>query len=184
MPGILPQWASQDAGTLPWLTVAGYLIGAVLCVRQRAHGETARERLFWMLAGLAMLLLGINKQLDLQTALTAWGRKMAREGGWYHQRREFQAAFLTAAVAVAAATALGLAWLVRGMRPRVMVVLAGLCLLGLFVLVRAASFHHVDVALRVPVFGLKLHTVLELTGIAIVLAGAGWPRRLVATPAL
>ena len=171
------QWASQDAGTLPWLAVAGYLVGAALCLRQRGLATAPRARWFWLLAGLMMLALGINKQLDLQTALTAWGRQLARDGGWYGQRRAFQQAFVTGAAIFALVAGLAAAWVVRGLGRRVLVVLSGLCLLGLFVVVRAASFNHVDVLLRQPVLGLRLHTLLELAGIAIVIAGAGWPAR-------
>lgn len=169
-------WASQDAGTLPWLAVAGYLVGAGLCLWRRGGAGSGRERLFWLVAALAMLALGLNKQLDLQTMMTGWGRQMARDGGWYAQRRAIQREFVLAGAAAALVVGAGLAWLVRGMRPRVLVVLAGLGLLGVFVLVRLASFHHIDVAMRSPVLGLKLHTVLELAGIAIVVASAAWPR--------
>ncbi|KAB7644957.1 hypothetical protein [Polymorphobacter fuscus] len=172
-----PPWADPSEGTLPWLAVAGYLVAVVLCVRQRRHSATARERWFWTLAALAMLALGLNKQLDLQTALTAWGRQMARDDGWFAQRRAFQAAFVKTAAAVALVTGLAFAWLVRGMRRQVIVTLAGLMLLALFVVIRAASFHHIDVMMRAPVLGLKLHTLLELAGIAVVIAGAGWPQR-------
>ncbi len=177
MTGNVIQWASQDAGTLPWLAVAGYAVAALLCLRRVGATVSPRERIFWVLAGLAMLTLGLNKQLDLQTALTAWGRQLARDGGWYAERRAFQRGFLVMGAATALAAAVGLAWLVRGLRAPVFVAGAGLCLLGLFVLVRAASFHHIDVAMRLPVLGLKLHTVLELAGIAIVIAGAAWPVR-------
>ncbi len=171
------QWANHDAGTLPWLTVAAYLFAAVLCLRRVGTAANARERVFWVIAGLAMLALGLNKELDLQTALTAWGRQMARDGGWYGQRRAFQRGFVLVALVTMLAAAVWLAWLVRGLWRPVLVVGAGLCLLGLFVLVRAASFHHIDVAMRFPVLGLKLHTVLEFAGIASVVAGAAWPVR-------
>lgn len=174
-------WASHDAGTLPWLAVVSYLVGAVLCVRQRGLSATAHERLFWVLAALIMLALGINKQLDLQTALTAWGRQLARDGGWFEQRRAVQSMFVKTVVVVAGVAGVGLAWLVRGMRARVWVVLAGLMLLGLFVVIRAASFHHIDRIMGLPVLGWKLHVVLELIGISVVVAGAGWPRRGAAT---
>jgi hypothetical protein len=172
MMGDAPIWASADAGTLPWLAVAGYLAGAFLCLRQAGTVATRRERLFWIFAGLVMLALGINKQLDLQTALTAWGRQMARDGGWYADRRAFQRNFIIAAVIGMGALGGGIAWFVRGMRLPVFITLGGLAMLGVFVLVRAASFHHVDIALRTNVFGLKLHVVLELAGIAVVIFGA------------
>jgi len=38
----------------------------------------------------AFLALGINKQLDLQTALTEAGRVLARYQGWYEQRQFVQ----------------------------------------------------------------------------------------------
>lgn len=167
-----PVWADASAGTLPWLAVAGYLVGAALCLRQTQAAASRRERLFWLFAGLAMLALGLNKQLDLQTALTAWGRQMARDGGWFAQRRAVQRQFILIGMVTMAIAAIGLAWLVRGLRAPVFVVLAGLYLLGAFVLVRAASFHHIDVAMRAPVFGLKLYAVLELAGIAVVILGA------------
>jgi hypothetical protein len=167
-----PHWADASAGTLPWLAVAGYLVGAALCLRQMQAPATRRERLFWLLAGLAMLALGLNKQLDLQTALTAWGRQMARDGGWFAERRAVQRRFILVGMVTLGISAIWLAWLVRGLRAQVFIVLGGLYLLGAFVLVRAASFHHFDVALRAPVLGLKLHTVLELAGIAVVILGA------------
>lgn len=160
-----------------WVAVAGYLVGAALCFRQRGRVDSAREQWFWMVAALAMLALGINKQLDLQTALTAWARQMARDGGWFAQRRAVQAVFIKAVMVAALVVGAGLAWLVRGLRARVWVVLAGLMLLGVFVVLRAASFHHIDRLMGLPLLGLKLHAMLELAGIAIVVAGAGWPRR-------
>jgi hypothetical protein len=170
------QWASHDPGTLPWLAVALYLVAAGLCL-WRCRGTAGRERWFWLFAGLALLVLGLNKELDLQTQLTALGRQMARDGGWYGQRRAFQRAVVIGGGGLALAAFAGIAWLVRGLGSAVLVTLSGLALLGLFVIVRAASFHHVDLALRASVFGLKLHTVLELAGIAIVILGALLPRR-------
>lgn len=169
-------WASHDAGTLPWVAVAGYLIGALLCGWQTTRSKAGAERAFWILATIAMLALGLNKQLDLQTQLTAIGRRWAREGGWYGQRREIQAVAIVTGGLVGAAALAGLFWLVRGLRLGVWVALLGLALLGGFVMVRAASFHHIDVFMRTPVAGLKLHTVLELAGILVVIIGAALPR--------
>ena len=165
-------WASKDAGTLPWLAVVGYLVGAGLCWWRRSSADNERERLFWLVAALAMLALGINKQLDLQTALTAMLQARARENDWFEQRREIQQMFVIAVGIGGGALCTGLAWLVRGLRRPVLAALLGLCLLVIFIAVRTASFHHVDVVMRTPLFGLKLHTVLELAGIVIVVMAA------------
>jgi hypothetical protein len=170
------QWASHDAGTIPWLALAGYLVAAGLCLWRWRGVPPGRERWFWLLAGLAMLALGLNKELDLQTQLTALGRQMARDGGWYAERRAVQRAFIMAGGGLTLLLLAGLAWMVRGLGTAVLVTLAGLGLLGLFVVLRAASFHHVDTMLRVPLFGLRRHAVLELAGIAVVILGALLPR--------
>jgi hypothetical protein len=172
-----PYWASHDAGTLPWLAVAGYLAAALLCGLHFRAATIPRERIFWLFAATTMLAMGINKQLDLQTMLTAMGRNWAREGGWYEQRRTFQAFFILAVAIVVTGGTAWLARLVRGLNMAVYTALAGLGLLALFILIRAASFHHLDVAMRTGIFGLKLHTVLELAGIAVVIAGARMHRR-------
>lgn len=178
------QWASHDAGTLPWLAVAGYLVAAGLSWRRHGLASNARERLFWLVATLSMFLLGINKQLDLQTTLTEWGRHLAIMQGWYDERRAFQREFIVAALVAVSGLVFALTWLVRGSRAYVFVALGGLSVLGAFIMVRAASFHHIDVAMRTPVLGLKLHTVLELFGIAIVIVGALGPRRISGGPAV
>lgn len=169
--GVQPVLAPHDTGIAAWAAVAGYLVAAALA--GAAAGRAAgRERLFWMLAGAALLLLGLNKQLDLQTLLTDWGRTLAREQGWYRERRPVQKAIILLGGGALGLAALWLAWACRRMRAAVWVTLAGLGLLALFVMVRAASFHHIDVALRTPVLGQKLHVVLELAGIAVAGLGA------------
>src|SRR5256885_2005164 len=74
-----------------WLTVALYLVGAVLCWRlaRQAGLENAvrsRERRTWRAISVLFLALGINKQLDLQTALTEAGRVLAHYQGGYEHR--------------------------------------------------------------------------------------------------
>jgi uncharacterized MnhB-related membrane protein len=167
-----PYWANHDAGTLPWLAVLGYLTGTYLCYRRYRSTALPRERIFWALAAATMLAMGVNKQLDIQTTLTDIGRTWAREGGWYEQRRAVQEVFVLMVTISMAAVSAALVWLVRGLQAAVLTALAGLCLLGLFILIRAASFHHIDIAMRIGILGLKLHTVLELMGIATVIAGA------------
>jgi len=50
----------------------------------------------------------------------------------------------------------------------------GLVFLLTFIVVRAISFHHVDMFLRSRIAGVKLNWFLELTGIFLVLLAALW----------
>lgn len=174
-------WAITIAYALSLL-----LIGLVASRSQRdgqTAGQIGRERLFWLLAGLAIMALGLNKQLDLQTQLTAFGRQLARDGDWFDMRRQVQTAFVIGLAAVGAMIALWLAWMVRAMGGPVKLALAGLWMLGGFVLLRAASFHHLDQLLRTSLFGTRAWVVIELAGIAMVAAGAIWALRTCRKPA-
>src|SRR5688500_4566551 len=78
-----------------WATVALYAIAAVVCFRVgRRHRRLPRPELFlYRLLALGLVALGLNKQLDLQTAFTELGRMAAVEYGWYADRRRIQKAF-------------------------------------------------------------------------------------------
>ena len=75
-----------------------------------------------------------------------------------------------------------MAWLLRGILGRVWPALLGLGFVCLFVLVRAASFHHVDILLGTWIFGVKMNWLLELPG-PILVAVVAMRRRRSATAA-
>jgi hypothetical protein len=119
-----------------------------------------------------LLVLGVNKQLDLQTALAELARMAAMEGGWYADRRRWQKAFL-AGVAATAAVALAAIFAATRKSPAPTVVAAtGALGLTAFVVVRAASFHDVDGFLRARALGVPANVLLEAGALLLVLAGA------------
>jgi hypothetical protein len=52
------------------------------------------------------LALGINKQLDLQTALTELGRVLAYDQGWYEERQTVQVWFIVGVAITCITTAI------------------------------------------------------------------------------
>lgn len=162
-----------DPTFVGWLTVVAYFVAAVLCVRQMWHEERGSlRRRFWGILVVMMLLLGINKQLDLQTWLTMTGRNLARSEGWYERRRTFQFWFI---LAVASGGFLGFAAVRRLMQDHgsdLRLPLLGIFVVTSFVVIRAASFHHVDEFLHSRVADFRLNWLLELGGIGIIMAGA------------
>ncbi len=185
-----------DPTAMGWLTVGAYLATAFACLRAAAaeHGglwlatrraalpwsrrPTAdRRALGWLVLAAIMFALGINKQIDLQTLFTELAKAMARREGWYEQRREVQTAFI-AAVAIASAVSLALAiWLTRRELRVFRIPLVGLALLAGFVVIRAASFHHVDALIGAAPGGIRLNWLFELGGIAVVAWGSVRGRR-------
>ncbi len=162
-----------DPTIVGWLTVLAYAAATVVCVRRIAREERgSSRRLFWGILAIIMVLLGINKQLDLQTWLTITGRKLAQSEGWYERRRTFQFWFI---VAVATGGLMGFTALRRLVQEHgsdLRLPLFGTLLVTSFVVIRAASFHHIDEFLRSPVADFKMNWLLELGGIGIIILGA------------
>ena len=77
-----------------WVTVVLYLLAAGSCwiSSQKLGLEDvgSNEGRVWRAISVLFLALGINKQLDLQTALTEAGRVLAHYEGWYEQRQFVQ----------------------------------------------------------------------------------------------
>ncbi len=175
----LEHWAPGigDPTIMGWVTVAAYALCALMAgvVARRAPFARAgfrRERLFW--AGLALLmgLLAVNKQLDLQSFLTALGRCDARLQGWYEIRRPVQRAFIILLLTFTVLGGAALAWVMRHALKRIWPALLGLVLVAGYVLVRAVSFHHMDALINTRLLDVRLKSVFELSGLVLILWGA------------
>jgi hypothetical protein len=167
-----------DPTVVGWLTVVAYLVAAVCCGRMawrepRPGGRTrSRPSAFWLLLSAMMVLLGINKQLDLQSFFTFVGRRVLTRSGLYQDRRHLQVIFI-GGVAASCLVSLGSSlWLARRSLRHRWLALIGMALVMGFVVIRAASFHHVDVLLASRLGGLKWNWILELGGIFLVAVGA------------
>jgi hypothetical protein len=121
------------------------------------------------MVGLLMILLGINKQLDLQSLFTEVGRQIARAQGWMDQRRIVQLWFIVGFGTVALASFISFVRIKRDLFWRFKLAFTGLFFLLCFIVIRAAGFHHFDEMLRFRLFGAKINWLLELTGIYLIL---------------
>lgn len=162
-----------------WFTVVAYLAAAGLCAAAaRSTGNRTRlddrERRLWLALTIILLVLGINKQLDLQALLTEVARAAAKDEGWYGQRRHYQLVFVGMTAMAGIASLSLLLWWMRNADPPVKLAVLGLALTSTFVVVRAASFHHVDLWLKHDISGQPWNSVIELAGIATIAAGAVW----------
>jgi hypothetical protein len=164
-----------DPTPLGWITVAAYALAAWLAWRNvGAARRTAVPESFWVALTLLLLALGLNKQLDLQTWFSQAGRDLALEQGWYEQRRVVQALFIVALTAGALAAVW---WACRQWHTlwhEYRAAFVGVCVLLAFIVIRAASFHHIDVVLRSDLGATSLHRALELIGVLAVAAGSAW----------
>ena len=169
--------AIGDPTAMGWFTVVAYFAAALLCFRawrraSRVHPDRRGIAVGWGALCVAMALLGVNKELDLQSLMTVVARRWAMDQGWYEQRRMVQMWFIAGLTTVAAVGTASTAFLMRRYLREFGLALIGGAFICLFVVVRATSFHRFDHFLGFPLLGLRANWVLELGGIACVALGA------------
>ena len=150
-----------------------YLIAAGSCwisARELVLEDVgSNERRAWWAISVLFLALGINKQLDLQSALTEAGRVLAHYQGWFEQRQLVQLAFIALVAIICLTAAITLLLWTRSAPIQTRVALMGTTMVLGFVLIRAASFYHVDQFIGQRILGLRWNWVLEMSGIRLVL---------------
>ena len=163
-----------DPTALGWLTTGLLCLAAYLSLRC-AHSpvfagrERRFERWFWLSTAVFLVLLTLNKQLDLQTYLLAVGRCIARAQGWYGARRSVQ---FIAAIITTGMVGAWVLWIMIGLRrslPNMWLELSGIAALGLFFTLRLFEIFHVIDSQSID---LELR-LLEMTG-PILLIVAAW----------
>lgn len=156
-----------------WITVAGYILATLLTALVYWRRIT-RHQMFWFLLTVLLGLLALNKQLDLQSALTAIGRCVAQAQGWYEDRRIVQLGFILAVGLIGLVATISIAWSLRRGLSQIWLALLGFAFLVTFVVIRAAGFHHVDHMIGTEFAGLRINWVLELSGIIMISLNALW----------
>lgn len=158
-----------------WLITAAYLGAGLLCLRAwRAEdwawlrGGAGLKPRVWLVLGAGLLFLCVNKQLDLQSLVTVVGRRAAQQQGWYGRHREVQLVFVIGVACAAVGAVMAGGWYVRRAWRRYGLAVMGAGYLCAFVIIRAASFHHVDTLLFKTGAGPMVNRVLELGGIVLV----------------
>ncbi len=155
-----------------WLTVISYVMCLVLAVMVLRRRPARAARGLWLVIAVLMAFLALNKQLDLQTAMTATGRCLARAQGWYDRREIVQLAFI-AGLLLGVVMAWG--WATRSLRGQMRgnrLALAGLAVLCGFVLVRAVGFGHVDSLISMNFAKIKFNFWFENSGLLLIAINA------------
>ncbi len=167
-----------DPTVFGWVTVVAYLVAALGSFwaawrePRTDNKHPNRPATFWLVLCALLVGLGINKQLDLQTLVTQVGRDVIAWMGMYQQRRQLQVGFILAVALVSVAAVVAFFWFARrALRYRWLALVGTVFILG-FVVVRAASFHHIDAFLAARIGGMRWNWVLELGGITAVAAAA------------
>ena len=168
-----------DPDLAGWAVTAAYAcaaVCAVLVLRSTAFdpGHRRQRQALWGLIALLMAALALNKQLDLQSLITALGRCLAQEQGWYENRRMVQRDFIVGLIAAAALAGAAMFWMLRGTMRQNLLPLSGLAALAGFVLIRAGHLLHLFVPDQASTDFLlhELTSALEVLCPVLILAAA------------
>jgi len=176
-------WYSRmgDPTVAGWTITIAYFLVTLLCWRAGLKEKTINVNIqkpgrhaVWFGLSILFFVLGINKQLDLQTLLTVVGREIAQANGLYESRREIQLIFVIFFTLFCFSSIVALSWWLRDCWRRYLIPLLGVALLVSFVVIRAASFQHVDYLIsKWRIIGpFRMKYIVELGGILIVGLGA------------
>jgi len=102
---------------------------------------------------------------------------LAHEQGWYEQHQLIQVVFIIlVAIGCLCALIALLIWTYGSQLPT-WLALCGTTLVIAFVLIRAASFHHIDRFIGTSILGFRWNWILEMGGISVVLLASQWRQR-------
>ena len=166
-----PVWA--------WIIVGMYSVAALIALKACLLAERSgfpreikkKSRIFWIFLFALMLFLAVNKQLDLQSYLTAVMREVAHSEGWYKSRRSVQRDAIIVLGLLAFLILSYLLYIIYHLPTPYKITLAGAICTFFFIGMRASSFHHMDFLVAQPVWGIKLHILIEISGGVIVSIG-------------
>lgn len=155
-----------------WLIVFVYFLVVSRCYFKHAEAKKQGvDAYFWVSVGGFLLLLGLNKQLDMQTVFEVSMRDLVKLHGWYAQRQLMQIAFIVF-------LALGLLTMLVILRKFLAkawennkVVCFGLFLICVFILLRAAAFNHFSFLNTRSYLGFNAHALLELGALITICYG-------------
>jgi hypothetical protein len=151
-----------------------HLVAAGLAVKVAIQGpflSDARraERWLWAIGATGLVALAINKQLDLQSMILAAARCVARGQGWYENRRAYQTEVILGMTIAAAVIVPVVLLLLRKAFVGNLAFVLSMSALVAFVLLRAISFHHLDVVFGTDVLSFRLHRLIEVTALTVVI---------------
>ena len=174
-----------DPTLVGWLTTLAYTVAFVFTLLsarraewRREPGERLSSAAFLWGVTVVILLLGINKQLDLQSWFIAESKELSKALGLYGKKRVIEILFVGLLASAGTSAVVTVGWLIRRHLRRHVVVLAGVFVLVLFVVLRAAAFLKVDLAFGGEIGESICNPILELTGILLVGIGTRYRRPL------
>ena len=164
-----------DPTILGWATFGLYMVAAALTLRAAKTVQLALEmrpgRRGWTALSILLFLLGLNKQLDVQTLLIANGRHWANLAGLNFHYRDLQLVFFVGLTLLLLAVVTLNARMLAALCVKRPIVGAGFGFVFAYAFIRAGSMLHVDQMLLDSPADLPGLWALEVFGLGFVIVG-------------
>jgi hypothetical protein len=166
-----------------WLRVIAYGVAAAACVhaglRERHRRPIVPSRdfwpTFWSITAALLAVMALGRAAEIGELVSEFGRREAREEGWYEIRREYQAAAVASIGAIWMVSVVVAVWRVPERRRRYLPAAVAVFSLVCFAGIRIVSLHQVDALLyNRPIRGVRIVAIVELSGIALAILTTYW----------
>jgi hypothetical protein len=161
-----------DHSFFGWMTVLLYFVASMRTgYKSKLTIRNKESCYFWLSLTALLVFFGLNKQLDLQSDLTDWLRTLSKAHGWYDQRRGVQLLFISVMGLAIPILLISLRLFLYHSWQHYKITWVGIVLLSIFVMVRAASFHHVDLIFYQTIGSIRYYQLLEMLAISLIIVG-------------
>lgn len=164
---------------LGWTMLALYLVAASLAFRAAVVSGpqySAAMGRVWICLGVLLGVLGLNKQVDLQTLLIELGRNIARSEHLFAYRRElylvFFLGFMLGIIALLTAVMLRFSADVGKFARQFPLAISGCSLICIYIVIRAAFIDNVNRMLGLDPNGIPFLWLLEGGGLLLIMVQA------------
>jgi hypothetical protein len=164
-----------DPTLVGWTTFALYLVAAFFSFQaataSRSRAALAAGRV-WNWIAIVLLVLGLNKQLDLQSWIIHSAGRIAQKEQLYQYRRALHAVFFAGLVVVIGAAVFRWSEKLKQFARALPKAATGCALVGAYILIRAASIDQVDQMLGFDLERVPSLWLLEVGGLALIIVEA------------
>ena len=171
-------WLTLGDPTIAGLAMTAlYFVVTFFMFRNVLSMPKGGERSLWAVASVILLLLALNKQLDLQHYINKVGRCVLSRSGDIAETGTAQSDFGTLVLGLAAVASAALIWTFRKHLASNLPLIAGLALVALYLAMQVTRFEHLAGGLLQKLADLRVHRLIEGVGLLTLLYASLRQRR-------
>jgi predicted RNA-binding Zn-ribbon protein involved in translation (DUF1610 family) len=171
-----------DPTFLGWLTVIAYIAAAICCgVKAKYSKQYGGNYRFWIGLACLLLLLGINKQLNLQSLFGQIFHDSAVVNSWFERSESIKIAFFALLSMLVFFGSIGFRLYLANSWRNYKIAWIGLLLLGSFFMLQAANTNKIQDFFEKTIAGIGIDHMLEIAAITLIALGTYFNKKTINT---